>query len=138
MNDLFYGNGGLMGDVSVAVVVTMCAVLTYIRIGFDAKSKLFFAYGMLTAIGFSIWSARLWSAIVFGYDVVIAPLSQFGIALMCGGYAATQVLALKQMRDFRNAKLMCYRDKDVPCQREDRIAEALRHSTINWPIGRRK
>lgn len=119
------GTGNLTGDISVTVIITLCALVTYIRIGFDYKQRWFFIYGMLTAVGFSVWATRLWFAIISGIDVFIAPLSQVGIALMCAGYAATQILALKRIRELAVSQIYCFNDPDKPCHREDRVRAAI-------------
>lgn len=132
---MLLGDGDWIGDVSVASLVTLCAVLTYIRVGFDNASRLFAAYGLVSAIGFSMWATRLWYALLTGNDIIIAPFSQVGIAMMCGGYAATQVLAIRNLREFKEAELKCFRDPQFPCRREDRLNDRLKEIRMHRRAG---
>lgn len=126
---LFDGTGYLGGDIALAFLITMSAILTYLRIGFDASKMRMTWARMSIGVGFTIWSGRFWQAIFTGYDLLVTPVSLVAITMITAGYSAVQIRAIRRAIVISKTPVVCINDPTYPCQREDRILDAVERAT---------
>jgi hypothetical protein len=126
IGDMIDGNGYQAGDAALAFLITMCALLTYVRIGFEAPATRWMLPRMAMAVGYSIWAIRFWVALYAGLDIIVAPISMMAIGMMTGGYCTVQIRAIRRAVQDRWHPIYCIMDPSQRCTREDRIHEAMR------------
>ena len=120
------GVNNIEGDIGIAVLISLSAILTFVRIAFERHGLQFTWARSLMGFGFTIWAIRFWVTLLSGGDVIVAPISIFAITLICTGYCATQMLAIKRMRDWESLPpIKCFKDPEFDCQRHDRIKAAM-------------
>lgn len=124
--DLIDGRGHLEGDVLLAVLITISALLTYLRISFEPFRFRWMFARLTTAFGFTLWAGRFWWSLYTSDDIIVAPISQIAISMVCSGYSLTQMLALCRTKEWNETRVYCLQDPSQRCHREDRIAEARR------------
>lgn len=126
MNELIVdGTGYQAGDLALAVLITLSALLSYIRIGFETGALRLLVPRMALGIGFTVWAMRFWYTIWIGGDVMVAPVSMVAIALICTGYSVVQVVAIRRAFALSQHPIFCLQEPDERCHREDRVREAL-------------
>jgi len=124
IRDLIDGVGHIEGDYALAVLISISALLTYTRVAFEPRRFKWTAARLLTALGFTIWAGRFWWTLLNGGDVIVAPISQIAIAMVCCGYSLTQMLALCRTKEWNETRVYCLQDPSQRCHREDRIRDA--------------
>lgn len=124
MNEMLDGVGYLAGDVGLAVLITFAALMTYARIAFERRQKYVVAR-MVTGVGFTIWSIRFWWTVAVGGDVIVAPVSMIAISMVCAGYSAVQMMAIRRVLKYESQPVFCLQRPEYRCHREDRIRQAL-------------
>ena len=122
---MFDGAGYIVGDYGLAVLITMCALLTYARLAFERKSLRFPWPRMVVGVGFTLWAMRFWMTLWNNLDVMVAPVSMLAIGMVTSGYSLIQILAIRRAILLERIEINCFRDPELPCAREDRIQEAI-------------
>jgi len=129
--DFVNGIGAVEGNIAMATLMTISALLTYIRIGFD-RSEFKLPLGRsLIGIGLTMWSIRFWGAIINGIDLTVPPWSQISVSLFLFGYSLVQISVLIKLAvDKGLPTVQCLRDPEFVCTRHDRRMSAfMRRST---------
>ena len=124
MSEMLDGVGYIAGDVGLAVLITFAALMTYARIAFERRQKYVLAR-MTTGVGFTIWSIRFWWTLLDGGDIIVAPVSMIAITLVCAGYSAVQIMAIRRVLQYESKPVFCLQRPEYRCHREDRIRKAL-------------
>ena len=125
MIDFIDGTGHIEADIALAVLITISALLTYIRLSFERHGLRFLWARLMMGFGLTLWAMRFWITIAADGDVIVAPISQIAIALFLSGYCAVQLLSLRRMRDWEvGSPVHCIVDDRYRCQREDRAQAA--------------
>ena len=124
--DFVNGIGAVEGNIAMATLMTVGALLTYIRIGFDrSEFKLPLGRSMI-GVGLTMWSIRFWGAILNGIDLTVPPWSQISVSLFLFGYSLVQLKILAKLAiDAGLPTVQCLRDPDFVCTRHDRRMAAL-------------
>lgn len=125
MNEILDGRGYFLGDVALAILITLSACLTYARIAFEVKTLRFPFPRAVMAVGWTMWAMRFWWSIFTDLDVIVAPISMVAIAMVASGYSAVQLLALRRAVQMLRTPIFCFQNPEIPCQREDRLKEAI-------------
>jgi hypothetical protein len=118
---LLDGTGYFYGDLAIAFLITLSALLTYTRIGFQTGPLRMPFPRMVMGVGFTVWAMRFWYTIWIGVDVPVAPLAMIGIALVCTGYCCVQVYAIRRTLLVERNPVFCLQAPDLRCHREDRL-----------------
>lgn len=126
MTDLIDGRGHIEGDYMLAVLISVSALLTYMRVAFEPVRFRWTVSRLMTAFGFTLWASRFWWTLLRGEDVIVAPISQMAIAMICCGYSLTMALALCRTKEWNETRVYCLQDPSQRCHREDRIRDARR------------
>jgi hypothetical protein len=125
MNPLFEDSAFIVADISLAILVTIAAALTYGRIAFDESRLKYPLSRSIVGMGFTILSLRFWIVIFLGIEIKMPPIAQAGLALVCLGYSLVQLHSIRRCLDMRGVHVICFRDPEFECHREDRIEKAI-------------
>ncbi len=125
IDSLLEDSAYLAPDIALAILVTISAFLTYGRLAFD-QTRLKYPFGRsIIALGFTILSLRFWVVIFIGIEIKMPSISQVGLAMVCFGYSIVQMNAIRRCLDMRGIHVLCFRDPEFECHREDRINKAI-------------
>jgi hypothetical protein len=80
---------------------------------------------LLIGLGFTVWALRFWITLANNNDVMVAPVSMAAIGMITSGYCIVQLRAIRRSIALSRHPLHCFRDPEMPCQREDRVQEVL-------------
>lgn len=125
MTTVFDGTGYVLGDIGLAILISLSAMITYARIAFETGPRKMPIPRTIIALGFTLLAIRFWTALYFNADVAVPPLSMVSMAMICGGYCTVQLRAINRSLLLARVNLVCLRDPDHQCQREDRLQDAL-------------
>jgi hypothetical protein len=127
MTPLIDGTGYLSADIALAVLVTLSALLTYARIAFEIVPTLRMPVSRtLMAVGWTVLSLRFWITLATTGDVTVAPVSLVALGMVTSGYCIVQLRAIRRSIALSRSPIHCYREPELPCMREDRVAEVLK------------
>lgn len=112
-------------NVLIGLLLTVAAILTYTRIAFEEGPLQMFWPRSIMAAGLTLLALRFWASMVLGQEVHVPPLAMIAIGLTFGGYCVVQMRSIKRAIQVSRVNLKCFRDAELPCQREDRVREAI-------------
>ena len=123
--DFFSGAGMFPADMVITVLVTLSAILTYARIGFEHKTLKFMGPRMVLGVGWTLLATRYWSAFWLGADIPLSPMSIIAVGMITGAYCTIQLMAIKRAIILDRNPINCLQVPTEPCYREDRIKELM-------------
>ena len=89
------GEGLLPADYACAFLVAMAAIAQFWRCAEPMSSRHVRWWRFVVGFGWTVWSVRLWAALLQGYDPQIAPPGLLAMALVAGGSAMLNILLRK-------------------------------------------
>ena len=128
MNEfVFDGAGYIYGDMALACLITLSAIVTYARVAFEAVPNLRMpATRLVMAVGWSIWSLRFWITLANNGDVMVAPVSLVAIGMITSSYCVVQIRAIRRAIALLKNPIYCLQVPSEACQREDRVEQVMR------------